>query len=152
MGFLTPEYASLYIGLYPFYLKKKGQNRFLHSDQIIQILSLKSVPAKIQNIEMRLCRPPCRHGTQIMLIVHDIGRGLLERQRPVAGLGPCLDQAVRPLTEQNQDRGQNAQKRPHKQKCKPGKAYCPLLLHADLAHGLSKDQKQVEGIDRQQEI
>lgn len=47
MGFLTPESASLYICSYQFYLKKKGQNRFLHSDQIIQILSLKSLPTKI---------------------------------------------------------------------------------------------------------
>ena len=48
----------------------------------------------------------CRHRTQIMFIVLYVGRRFLKRQRPVAGLRPCLDQAVRLLSEQNQDHGQ----------------------------------------------
>ena len=51
----------------------------------------------------------CRYGAQIMLVKPDIGRWGLLGKIPVGGLSPSADQAVRLLTEQHQNTGDDAQ-------------------------------------------
>ena len=121
--------------------------------QVLECVGHQKLPVHHDPMPMAHSRPKgpdhlrvssCGHRTQVMLIIKYIGRRLLKRQRPVAGLRPRLNQAVRLLTEQDQDRGQHTQQRPHEQKCKSGKTAGPLLLHAYLPHSLSEYQKQIE--------